>query len=190
MKISRQLAAVTGGLLMLAVLPAQAWWGGNNWGPWGGGNDYYGYNQQPWNYNRDGQDQRWDNSRRNNEWMHGPWNGGSWDEWRAPWSNDDSRWGSGPWDGFGDAMNNFIGEMEGDLDLNMKIRAENEAKAKAKSETQSEFRGNRFGSGNRYGNRNYYPYYGYGMPPYQYYPQQNYPQQPQTQPGPTAPATR
>ena len=94
-------------LMVLYVSPAQAWW-----------NDRGYDNDDRWN-NTDQRDSRWNR----NQWMNGPWSGDSWDEWRAPWSNDDSRWGSGPWDGFGDAMNNFIGEMESDVDLNMKISA-------------------------------------------------------------------
>lgn len=158
---------IVGGWLAAAVSPVQAWWG-NNWAGQQGGQNYYGgYYNQPQNY-----DSRWVEGQQNNkdDWWHGPWNGGTWEDWRAPWSNDDSRWGSGPWDGFGESMNSFIGSLESDVDLNMKIRAENQAKTKAQAETHDEFRGNNY--------RGYYypgyynPYhYGYRAPQYQYYQQ-------------------
>ena len=115
MKKLIQLAAITG-LLVVAVAPAHAWWkNGNNWNQW----DRYSGNYRNYDYGGN-------RGYRDNEWMYGPWSGDDWDSWRAPWSTDDSRWGSGPWDMFGDSMNDFIADMEGDVDLNMKIKAQQE----------------------------------------------------------------
>jgi hypothetical protein len=213
MKKIIQLAAVTG-LLVAAITPAHAFWGGgNNWSPWGGGNNWgpwgnnrnYGYNYGPRNY---GYNYGPRNYGYNYGPNYGPWNNtprrsaperkvdsnidnGSderksiwagnnpWKNWRAPWSDDDSRWGSGPWDSFGDSMNSFISEMEGDVDMNMKIRAENEGKSK----TSGRYRGRSYGNTDNFS-------YGYNRYPYPYYgrpvPQQN---RPSTQ-APAAPQSK
>jgi|GEM_PF-3368483 len=192
MKKFIQLAAVTG-LLVAAIAPAHAFWGGgnnwspwgggNNWGPWGGGNNwgpwgnnrnygynygpryyrpnygprYYGYNYGP-QYNVPAEVEPESGASESDEkksiWANNPWK-----DWQAPWSDDGSRWGSGPWDSFGGAMNNFISEMEGDIDMNMKIRAENEGRSK----TTSKYRGSAYGNNDNFSygfNRYPYPYYG------------------------------
>jgi len=181
-----QLAAIFC-LLVITATSAQAWWGsGSNWSPWGGNNNryygpnyaprgYYGYNNSPRNYGYNNAPRYYDYEEEtsaeddpDDRERKSPFANNPWKKWRAPWSDDDSRWGSGPWDSFGGSMNDFISEMEGDVDMKMKIRAENEARSRSKARTDTRYRGNDWGfnNSNRYGNPYYgYPYYGYPTRP-------------------------
>lgn len=147
------------GLLIVATIPAQAWWGR------GGNAGYYAPGFAPGYYYRN-------NVTGNDGYRNAPVEDGNvgdenrsiwsdnnpWKNWRAPWSNDRSRWGNGPWDSFGGAMNNFVSEMEGDLDLKMKIRGEGQGKEKS----HQGYRGYGY---NGYSRRFYPRYYGYPVRP-------------------------
>ncbi len=143
------------GLAAAGVGPVHAWWDENS-------GDWKNYRE-----NSDARGYGWRRHPVSGEgWK--PWKDRMWQDWRAPWSHDGSRWGAGPWSSFGESFGDLMGEVE--VDANVRVKG----KTSGSGETEGEIWN--YGYSNNYrGHPSPYPYgpvsYPYGpyTGPYPYY---------------------